>query len=101
MSLHAVTPTRTRRGQLLASLAGLPRHAADGAYLALGLAGLALTWCWHRIQDRLAVPFDEARSVTWLAVVATGALVGFISLADLWWLLDSLWTRFAHAWSKT
>lgn len=87
---YNVTPTRTLRGLLCGALGTV---AGTIVWLALaGVAGLAYApyWLWVQAcslaaaaRDRFEQPFREEGSIVWCSVVALGAIVAFVIVADL------------------
>jgi len=77
-------PTQTLRGTLCGALGSV---AGTLAWLVLGALSAVLyvpVWLWAQACDRFASPFDESRSIVWCTVILAGAVVSFVTVADMW-----------------
>lgn len=92
---YHVTPTRTLRGLLCGVLGTFAGTLAWLVIAAVSAALYPLAWAWAHARDRLAMPFDEARSVVWCSVMVAGAIAAFVTVADLWPAAEAAITRMA------
>lgn len=77
-------PTRTHWGAICVGLETIAGALAVAALHVMAVIWLACEWALQTVQARVEDDFDEGSSYVWFAVVAAGAVVSVICIADMW-----------------
>lgn len=77
-------PTRSTLGAIALGLQNMASAVSVALLNLMAIVWLVCDWALQSVQSRVDDDFDESRSAVWFAVVAAGAVVSVICIADLW-----------------
>jgi hypothetical protein len=77
-------PTRSNLGAIVVGLETIAGAIGVALLNLIAIVWLCCEWALETVQARVEDDFDEGSSYVWFAVVAAGAVVSVVCIADMW-----------------